>query len=162
MADGRRETNDGNARGRSGSGRPASRSSESRPARGRPTPERASGRSSGRPDRPGRPDRAGDGRRSSSSDRPARKGDWSRPAAEQGDRSEQQERYDGPPLPEEITGRELDRSISGQLKGPLDDNGDPITDTIVDKETWHLNDALRYLVSFFRRTNTGVGVWVFG
>jgi tetratricopeptide (TPR) repeat protein len=37
--------------------------------------------------------------------------------AEQGDRTEQQERYDGPPLPEEITGRELDRSISGQLKG---------------------------------------------
>jgi tetratricopeptide (TPR) repeat protein len=118
VADGRRETNDGNARGRSGSGRPASRSSEGRPSRGRPSSDRTSGRSSGRTDRPGRPDRAGgDGRRSSSSARPARKGDWSRPAAEQGDRTEQQERYDGPPLPEEITGRELDRSISGQLKG---------------------------------------------
>jgi tetratricopeptide (TPR) repeat protein len=116
VADGRRETNDGNARGRSGSGRPASRSSEGRPSRGRPSSDRTSGRT----DRPGRPDRAGgDGRRSSSSSsaRPARKGDWSRPAAEQGDRTEQQERYDGPPLPEEITGRELDRSISGQLKG---------------------------------------------
>jgi tetratricopeptide (TPR) repeat protein len=118
VADGRRETNDGNARGRSGSGRPAPRSSEGRPSRGRPSSDRISGRSSGRTDRPGRPDRAGgDGRRSSSSARPARKGDWSRPAAEQGDRTEQQERYDGPPLPEEITGRELDRSISGQLKG---------------------------------------------
>jgi tetratricopeptide (TPR) repeat protein len=118
VADGRRETNDGNARGRSGSGRPAPRSSEGRPSRGRPSSDRTSGRSSGRNDRPGRPDRAGgDGRRSSSSARPARKGDWSRPAAEQGDRTEQQERYDGPPLPEEITGRELDRSISGQLKG---------------------------------------------
>jgi tetratricopeptide (TPR) repeat protein len=118
VADGRRETNDGNARGRSGSGRPAPRSSEGRPSRGRPSSDRTSGRSSGRTDRPGRPDRAGgDGRRSSSSARPARKGDWSRPAAEQGDRTEQQERYDGPPLPEEITGRELDRSISGQLKG---------------------------------------------
>jgi len=28
-----------------------------------------------------------------------------------------QEVYDGPPLPEEITGAELDRSVSGQLKG---------------------------------------------
>jgi tetratricopeptide (TPR) repeat protein len=118
VADGRRETNDGNARGKSGSGRPAPRSSEGRPSRGRPAPDRASGRSSGRTDRPGRPDRSGgDARRSSSSARPARKGDWTRPAADQGDRTEQQERYDGPPLPEEITGRELDRSISGQLKG---------------------------------------------
>jgi tetratricopeptide (TPR) repeat protein len=106
---------------------------DSRPGKGRPSGDRASGRSSGRSDRTssgrsdrsssgrsdrtGRPDRGrGDGRRSSSA-RPARTGDWSRPASEQGDRSEQQERYDGPPLPEEITGRELDRSISGQLKG---------------------------------------------
>jgi tetratricopeptide (TPR) repeat protein len=116
VADGRRETNDGNARGKSGSGRPAARSSEGRPSRGRPAPDRASGRSAGRTDRPGRPDRSGgDARRSSS--RPARKGDWQRPASDQADRTEQQERYDGPPLPEDITGRELDRSISGQLKG---------------------------------------------
>jgi tetratricopeptide (TPR) repeat protein len=91
VADGRRETSDGNARGRT-----------------------ASGRSSGRP---GRPDRAGGDGRKPSSSRPARKGDWSRPGSEQLPRTEQQERYDGPPLPEEITGRELDRSISGQLKG---------------------------------------------
>jgi tetratricopeptide (TPR) repeat protein len=116
VADGRRETNDGNARGKSGSGRPAARSSEGRPSRGRPAPDRASGRSAGRTDRPGRPDRSGgDARRSSS--RPARKGDWQRPASDQADRTEQQERYGGPPLPEDITGRELDRSISGQLKG---------------------------------------------
>jgi tetratricopeptide (TPR) repeat protein len=116
VADGRRETNNGN-RARSGSGRPAQRSSETRAAKGRPSSDRSASRSSGRSDRTGRPDRAGgDGRRSSSG-RPARKGDWSRPASEQGDRTEQQERYDGPPLPEEITGRELDRSISGQLKG---------------------------------------------
>jgi tetratricopeptide (TPR) repeat protein len=90
---------------------------DGRPGKGRPSPDRASGRSSGRSDRTGRPDRGrGDGRRSSSG-RAARAGDWSRPSSEQGDRSEQQERYDGPPLPEEITGRELDRSISGQLKG---------------------------------------------
>jgi tetratricopeptide (TPR) repeat protein len=117
VADGRRETNSGNARGRSGSGRPAQRSSEGRPNKGRPSPDRASGRSSGRTDRPRRPDRAGGDGRRSAYERPARKGDWSRPASGQGDRTEQQERYDGPPLPEEITGRELDRSISGQLKG---------------------------------------------
>jgi tetratricopeptide (TPR) repeat protein len=32
-------------------------------------------------------------------------------------RTEDQARYDGPPIPEEITGRELDRSVAGQLKG---------------------------------------------
>ncbi len=36
---------------------------------------------------------------------------------DQRDRSEDQVRYDGPPLPDHITGRELDRSVSGQLKG---------------------------------------------
>src|SRR4051794_30468640 len=93
---------------------------DGRRGKGRPSGDRAPGRSSGRSDRTGRPDRGrGDVRRSSSSSsgRPARTGDWSRPASQQGERSEQQERYDGPPLPEEITGRELDRAISGQLKG---------------------------------------------
>jgi len=32
-------------------------------------------------------------------------------------RTEDQARYDGPPIPEEITGRELDRSVAAQLKG---------------------------------------------
>ena len=32
-------------------------------------------------------------------------------------RTEDQARYDGPPIPEEITGRELDRSVGAQLKG---------------------------------------------
>lgn len=32
-------------------------------------------------------------------------------------RSQDQQKYDGPPIPEEITGQELDRSVSGQLKG---------------------------------------------
>ncbi|MFC6284946.1 tetratricopeptide repeat protein [Nocardioides sp. GCM10027113] len=49
--------------------------------------------------------------------RPARKSDWKRPADKQGPRSEEQARYDGPELPEEITGRELDRSVAAQLKG---------------------------------------------
>jgi tetratricopeptide (TPR) repeat protein len=47
----------------------------------------------------------------------SRSGSWSRPAEEQTPRSEDQARYDGPPIPEEITGQELDRSVSGQLKG---------------------------------------------
>lgn len=46
-----------------------------------------------------------------------RRGDWKRPADEQGPRTADQAVYDGPPLPEEVTGRELDRAISAQLKG---------------------------------------------
>jgi tetratricopeptide (TPR) repeat protein len=49
--------------------------------------------------------------------RPGRSSDWKRPAEEQRPRTDQQAKYDGPPLPEEITGRELDRSVSAQLKG---------------------------------------------
>jgi len=57
------------------------------------------------------------GRGGSSGGRGPRK-DWSRPADRQGEpRTEEQARYDGPPIPEEITGRELDRSVSAQLKG---------------------------------------------
>jgi tetratricopeptide (TPR) repeat protein len=32
-------------------------------------------------------------------------------------RSEEQARYDGPPIPDEVTGRELDRSVQDQLRG---------------------------------------------
>jgi tetratricopeptide (TPR) repeat protein len=46
-----------------------------------------------------------------------RRDDWKRSSDRQVPRSEEQARYDGPPIPEEITGRELDRSVSGQLKG---------------------------------------------
>lgn len=46
-----------------------------------------------------------------------RRGDWSRPAEDQRPRTQDQARYDGPPIPEEITGRELDRSVAAQLKG---------------------------------------------
>ena len=77
--------------------------------------------SSGRPPRAGdRPERRGDSRSSSprsGGDRPGRKSDWKRPADQQGPRSSDQAKYDGPDLPEEITGRELDRSVTGQLKG---------------------------------------------
>jgi tetratricopeptide (TPR) repeat protein len=72
---------------------------------GRPAGPRRSGASSSS----GRPPRGGD--------RPGRKNDWKRPADQQGPRSTDQAKYDGPDLPEEITGRELDRSVTGQLKG---------------------------------------------
>ena len=50
-------------------------------------------------------------------DRPARQGDWKRPEDRQGPRTADQATYDGPPIPEEISGRELDRSVIAQLKG---------------------------------------------
>ena len=62
-----------------------------------------------RSDRPDRDRRTGD--------RPARKTDWKRPAEDQRPRTVEQSVYDGPDLPEHITGQELDRSITGQLKG---------------------------------------------
>jgi tetratricopeptide (TPR) repeat protein len=87
-------------------------------------------RSSGRPGRP-EGTRAGAGRSGGSSqDRRAtggRKGgerrEFSRPRRDergrdrsQAERTETQSRYDGPPIPDEITGKELDRSIQAQLK----------------------------------------------
>ena len=39
------------------------------------------------------------------------------PADQQEERTADQTRYDGPPIPEDVTGGELDRSIRGQLKG---------------------------------------------
>ena len=58
----------------------------------------------------GKPARSGGGR-------PGRKDDWRRPQDDQRPRTEDQARYDGPPIPEEITGKELDRSVTAQLKG---------------------------------------------
>lgn len=49
----------------------------------------------------------------------AGKRDFSRPRRDERSdeaRTESQARYDGPPIPEEITGKELDRSIQAQLK----------------------------------------------
>lgn len=80
---------------------------------GRRTP---ASRGRGRPQGGGRPEqRRGQGGKPRSAGRGR---DWSRPAdKDQVPRTEDQARYDGPPIPEEITGRELDRSVSGQLKG---------------------------------------------
>jgi tetratricopeptide (TPR) repeat protein len=116
VADGRRESNEGNPRRRSQGGRPGEKRTGS-PRSGesaRSGDRRASGQSRAGQSR-GAQTRGGQGRRNDG--RPPRKREWSRPASEQVPRSEEQERYDGPPLPEEITGQELDRSVSGQLKG---------------------------------------------
>ncbi|WP_244246992.1 tetratricopeptide repeat protein [Nocardioides euryhalodurans] len=94
-----------------------------RPAAGGSQPRRSD--SSGRPrggESGGRP-RSGQGssrsgqRQGGGDRRPPRQGDWKRPKDEQGPRTSDQEKYDGPPLPEEITGKELDRSVAAQLKG---------------------------------------------
>lgn len=62
---------------------------------------------------------AGGGRRGSSGDSrrgpDARRGDGRR--RDEAARTEEQARYDGPPIPEGITGKELDRSVTAQLKG---------------------------------------------
>ncbi len=91
-----------------------------------PGPARGGSSKESRPARAGerseRPERRSDARSSASSsrsggDRPGRKSDWKRPADKQGPRSDGPGQYDGPDLPEEITGQELDRSVTGQLKG---------------------------------------------
>jgi hypothetical protein len=89
--------------GRSGQ----SRSSDSRSSDSRSGAPRSGGP---RKDSRGSDSRGGDRR-------PARQGDWKRPREEQGPRSVDQAKYDGPPLPEGITGKELDRGIAAQLKG---------------------------------------------
>jgi len=101
---------------RSGS-KPPARSGGKPPARsgGKPT-----GTSTGKPARDGA-GRSSGPRRTDRTDRPARSGDWKRPASKRGDdqasRTRDQQEYDGPDLPEDITGAELDRSVSSQLKG---------------------------------------------
>jgi tetratricopeptide (TPR) repeat protein len=81
---------------------------------------RASDRKGGTGDRSGYGKRPPSGARSSSGGRGGSGGrsqDWKRPADKQGPRSEDQARYDGPPIPEDVTGKELDRSVAAQLKG---------------------------------------------
>ena len=52
-----------------------------------------------------------------SGDRTGRSSDWKRPVEKQVPRTFDQAQYDGPPMPEHITGKELDRSVAAQLKG---------------------------------------------
>ncbi len=86
------------------------RSSDGRggkPRSDRPRTDRArdKGRSGGRPDQRGGAGRARDDRR-----------DDRRAARTDEERTQDQQRYDGPPLPEHITGREVSRSVAAQLK----------------------------------------------
>ena len=110
-------------RGRGGNrGQGAGGSRGSRPqgtGRGAPRGAGGSGRSGGRGAAAG----AGD-RRSERSDRggqrsaPDRRGGRPQRRSEpEVGRTESQARYDGPPLDESITGKELDRSVSQQLRG---------------------------------------------
>jgi tetratricopeptide (TPR) repeat protein len=104
-------------RGGSGEGRPGrSGGQDSRPARAGGKDSRPA-RSGDRPQRRDEAQGRKDGRSRQGGDRPGRKNDWRRPADKQGPRSDEQARYDGPDLPEDITGRELDRSVAAQLKG---------------------------------------------
>ena len=75
----------------------------------------ADDRRGGRSSRPGTGGRGRQGDRSTGADR-GRRPDR-RDERERGPRTTDQASYDGPELPEEITGRELDRAISAQLKG---------------------------------------------
>lgn len=120
MAEDRRSQGPARGAGRPSTGRPStSRSSTGRSASG------GQGSSTGGPAGSGgrSSDRRGDGRddrrddRSGRGSRPDRKEDWKRPRDEQGPRSRDQAKYDGPPLPDDVTGKELDRSITAQLKG---------------------------------------------
>ena len=85
---------------------PAKKTDGRKPPAGRGRPSSAGG---------GRPSSSGGGRPSSSGG--GRQRDWKRPTDKQGPRTKDQQAYDGPDLPEGITGAELDRSISAQLKG---------------------------------------------
>lgn len=104
----------GGAPGKGGGGKPASAGGA--PGRGRSS-ERSSERSQKWSPDDKRPARSSDGRPARSGDRAGRKSDWKRPADKQADRTEDQAIYDGPELPAEITGQELDRAISAQLRG---------------------------------------------
>lgn len=95
-----------------------------RPQSGGKSSARAAGKSesfdrSDRSSRDNRGDRRGDKPRGKApaGKRPARKGDWRRPAEKETTRTAEQSLYDGPDLPADITGKELDRGVAAQLKG---------------------------------------------
>jgi hypothetical protein len=43
----------------------------------------------------------------------------------------------------------------------VDDDGEPISDTIMDKDTFHGADSLRYIVGYLEAKGTGLQVWTF-
>ncbi len=94
------------ARGGKPPARGAKPEGKGRPAAGGKSATRASGRSE-----------SFDRGKAPGGKRPPRKGDWRKPAEKETTRSAEQAVYDGPDLPAEITGRELDRAVAAQLKG---------------------------------------------
>lgn len=96
---------DGGRGGSSGGSRSGgSRSDSGRAGSGRDDRGRGDrNRSSGQPDRARRDQRGGPG-------------DSRGGSRTSEDRTDSQQRYDGPPIPEEITGKELDRSVRDQLR----------------------------------------------
>ncbi|GAA1159957.1 tetratricopeptide repeat protein [Nocardioides aquiterrae] len=102
--------------------RPQRPAGKGRPASGGKSSVRASGKSASfdkpRSDKP-RSDkpRSDKPRGAAGGQRPNRKGDWRKPVEKQTTRSAEQAAYDGPDLPAEVTGRELDRAVAAQLKG---------------------------------------------
>jgi len=94
------------------SGKPPARgtSSGGKPSGGKPS----SGKSSSGKPSSGKPS---SGKPPAKGGRPARSGDWKRPQDKDAPRSKEQQEYDGPDLPENITGAELDRAVAAQLKG---------------------------------------------
>ena len=96
-----------------GGGSRHSGAGKSKPGSGKPTTGgrgRSERAASGKP-----PAKGGAGRTGRSPQ--GRDRDWKRPTDKQADRSQEQAAYDGPELPAEVTGAELDRSITSQLKG---------------------------------------------
>lgn len=101
-------------------GRRPARSGGRNAGTGRPSaagaPRGGRGASSGKPGE-GRRGGSGAGKPARGQQRDRRAGDWKRPADKQADRTQEQAIYDGPELPAEVTGQELDRAITSQLKG---------------------------------------------
>ena len=94
---GRRPANGGRTGRSTGSGRSGPRNGGDRTG-GRGKPTAGGGRSGGR----------------SESRQAAARGPARRPRSEE--RTEEQRRYDGPDIPDEVTGRELDRTVRAQLR----------------------------------------------
>ncbi|GAB2768139.1 hypothetical protein GCM10027020_21240 [Nocardioides salsibiostraticola] len=95
------------------SGGSKGRSSASNGRSGGPSSRSGAGGERGSSSRGSRPTGGGKGAPA----RPARNTDWKRPVDKQAPRTAEQEIYDGPELPESITGGELDRAVAAQLKG---------------------------------------------
>ncbi|HEU5036287.1 MAG TPA: tetratricopeptide repeat protein [Nocardioides sp.] len=96
----------------SGRGKPPARGGKPAQDRGRGKPQERGGKPQ---ERGGKPQERG-GKPAGKRQAP-RKGDWRKPAEKQTTRTADQAIYDGPDLPAEVTGGELDRAVVAQLKG---------------------------------------------